>query len=82
MFTFPLSAFILPAASTILGWFLFGCIGTIAVGYAKLKEEWLPAVIGVALMIYPYFLSSGLFFWIIGVGLTITLFVPRRCFGL
>ena len=80
MFPFLL-AFAFPAASTIVGWFLFGSIGTIAVGYGKLKEEWLPAILGVALMVYPYFFPSGLVFWAIGILLTVGLFVPKRFLG-
>lgn len=76
------AAFVLPAASTVLGWLLFGSIGTIAVGYAKLKEEWLPAMLGFGLMVYPYFFPSGLLFWTVGVLLTVLLFVPRRWFGM
>lgn len=74
-------AFVFPAASTVLGWVLFGSIGTIAVGYAKMKEEWLPAVLGFGLILYPYFFPSGLTFWILGVLLTVLLFVPKRFLG-
>jgi hypothetical protein len=75
-------AFAWPSAPLVMGWFLFGSIGTVAVGYAKFKEEWFPAVIGVGLMLYPYFFPSGIGFWTIGVLLTILLFVPRRLLGL
>ena len=70
-----------PAVSTVLGWVLFGCIGTIAVGYAKMKDEWPPAVLGVALMVYPYFFPRGVFFWSLGIGLTLLLLVPKRLLG-
>lgn len=71
-------ALALPAVSTILGWLLFGSIGTIAVGYAKLKEEWQPAILGVALMVYPYLFPSGWPFWTLGIVLTLLLVTPRR----
>ena len=77
-----LMAFVFPATSTILGWVLFGSVGTIAVGYAKMKEEWLPAALGVALMVYPYFFPSGFGFWALGIVLTGLLFVPKRFLGL
>ena len=78
---FTLLGFALQAVSTVLGWLLFGSVGTIAVGYAKMKEEWLPAVLGVALMVYPYFFPSGFVFWFLGIALTLLLFVPRRFLG-
>lgn len=34
-----------------------------------------PAIIGVALMAYPYFVSDNLLLWGIGVALTVSLFV-------
>ena len=76
-----LTAFVFPATSTILGWFLFGSIGTVAVGYAKMKEEWIPGALGVALMVYPYFFPSGFLFWLFGIVLTALLFLPRRFWG-
>ena len=74
-------ALVWPSASLIMGWLIFGSIGTIAVGYAKMKEEWIPAVIGFGLMFYPYFFPSGFAFWLTGVLLTILLFVPHRFLG-
>lgn len=77
-----LIAFAWPAVSTVLGWLLFGSIGMIAVGYGKLKEEWFPAGLGFGLMLYPYFFPSGFVFWLIGIVLTVLLFLPRRLLGL
>lgn len=80
MFTAPL-AFTFPSASLVMGWFLFGCLGMIAVGYAKMKEEWPPAVLGVGLMVYPYFFPSGIAFWVVGIVLTVLLLLPKRILG-
>lgn len=74
-------AFVLPSASLVLGWFVFGAIGMIAVGYAKMKEEWPPAVIGVALMVYPYVFPSGVMFWLIGIVLSVLFFLPKKVLG-
>ena len=71
-------AFALPSGSTVLGWVIFSCVSIIAIGYAKLKEEWYPAIIGVALGVYPYFSPSGPVFWALGTILTALLFLPRR----
>jgi hypothetical protein len=70
-------AFVFPTTTTVVGWILFGSIGTVAVGYAKLKEEWLYAILGFALMVYPYFFPSGFGLWLMGAVLTVLLFMPR-----
>lgn len=80
MFT-TLLAFTFPAASTVVGWFVFGAVGTIAVAWGKLKEEWPPAVLGVGLMVYPYFFPSGVLFWVIGCLLTVLFLLPKRVVG-
>jgi hypothetical protein len=79
--TFTMLAFEMPSASLVLGWFLFGAIGMIAVGYAKLKEEWPPAALGAALMVYPYFIPSGPMFWVVGGVLSLLFFLPKRVLG-
>jgi hypothetical protein len=71
-------ALTLPSGSTVLGWVLFSSISIIAIGYAKLKEEWYPAILGVAIGVYPYFFPSGPRFWSLGIVLTALLFLPRR----
>lgn len=78
--TSPL-AFTWPSTTLVLGWLLFGSVGMIAVGYARMKEEWPPAALGVGLMVYPYFFPSGFAFWAIGIVLTILLFTPKRVLG-
>jgi len=80
MFTIPL-AFEWPSPALVLGWLLFGSIGMIALGYAKMKEEWPPAALGVGLMVYPYFFPSGVAFWGIGIVLLVVLFLPKRVLG-
>lgn len=80
MFT-SILAFTFPPVSLVLGWFLFGCLGMIAVGYAKMKREWPPAALGVGLMVYPYFFPSGIAFWAVGLVLTVLLLLPKRILG-
>jgi hypothetical protein len=43
-----------------------------------MKQEWYPAVVGVAIGVYPYFVPSGPLFWVLGSFLTAAHFVPRR----
>lgn len=74
-------AFEWPSTSLVLGWLLFGCLGMIGVGYAKMKEEWPPAAMGVGLMVFPYFFPSGVLFWSTGITLTVLLLMPKRVLG-
>ena len=61
----------------LLGGLLFGAIGLVAFGYGKRKSSIKTMGIGVVLMVYPYFVSNAVVLWIVGVGLTATLFVFR-----
>ena len=65
-------------APIILGWLLFGGISVIALGYAKLKEDWRPALLGIAIGVYPYFVPNGWLFWALGIGGTVALFLWRE----
>ncbi|MCH7225614.1 hypothetical protein [Haloferula sp. A504] len=76
--TLASSALVFPATATVIGWVIFGGVSMIALGYAKLKQEWFAAVVGVSIGVYPYFFPSGPVFWTLGVLLTTLLFVPRR----
>ena len=53
----------------------FGAIGMGALVYARKMAAFKPAIIGVALMAYPYFVSDNLLLWGVGIVLTISLFV-------
>lgn len=57
----------------ILAGLVFGTIGLGAVRYGKQLELWKPAVIGVALMVYPYFFDNPWLLWGIGIGLLVVL---------
>jgi len=46
-----------------------------ALVYARKMAAFKPAIIGVALMAYPYFVSDNLLLWGVGIVLTISLFV-------
>lgn len=57
-------------SADIIGWILFGSIGMLACAWGKMKGYWQPWVLGVALMVYPYFVAQGLWLWVIGIILT------------
>src|ERR1700760_3123764 len=48
------------SAANLIGGFIFGSIGFVAFIYGKRLNLWKPMFIGLALMVYPYFVSSDL----------------------
>jgi hypothetical protein len=64
-----------PSPSILFASLLFGAIGMGALVYARKMSVFKPAIIGVALMAFPYFVSDNLLVWVIGIALTISLFV-------
>jgi len=57
---------------------LFGIIGWYAFMYGKREKSWRPMVIGIVLMVYPYFVSNALLTFAIGIALTAALFFWRE----
>jgi hypothetical protein len=64
-----------PSPAVLLASLIFGAIGAGALVYARKIKEFKPAILGVALMAYPYFVSNDLLLWGIGIALTVGLFV-------
>ena len=64
-----------PSPGSLFASLLFGAIGMGALVYARKMAAFKPAVLGVALMAYPYFVPDGLVLWGVGIALTIGLFV-------
>ena len=61
----------------LLGGLLFSGIGFVAFTYGRKMGQWKPAMIGVFLMCYPYFVSSTFWLYAIGAALTAALFYFR-----
>ena len=62
----------------LMGGFLFAGIGFIAFMYGKKNGEFRPLIIGVLLMGYPYFLKGTAVLYLVGILLTVVLFVWRE----
>jgi hypothetical protein len=62
----------------LIGGFLFSGIGFVAFVYGKKMERWKPRLIGLVLMIYPFF--AGSLWWLYGAGiaLTVALYIFRE----
>jgi hypothetical protein len=63
--------------TAILLSFLFGGIGFVAFRYGRKMQQTPPVVLGMALMIYPWFVSGPLWLAIVGVALTSGLLLWR-----
>jgi hypothetical protein len=58
---------------SILAGFVFSTIGLGAFSYGKKLDLWQPRLIGLVLMVYPYFVTNEWLLWGIGVGLLVAL---------
>ena len=64
----------MPEPSDLLAMLVFSIIGIIAFRSAKRECQFMRLGISVVLMLYPYFVSSGLWLWLTGIALTAGLF--------
>ena len=60
----------MPELSDLLAMLIFSIIGIIAFRAAKREAQPVRLVISMVLMVYPYFVPSGLWLWVVGIGLT------------
>ncbi len=64
----------MPEPSDLLAMLIFSVIGIVAFRAAKREAQPVRLVISMVLMVYPYFVPSGLWLWVVGIGLTGGLF--------
>ena len=67
----------MPAPSDLFAMLLFSIIGIIAFRAGKREYHIAYIIIGLILMLYPYFVPAGLWVWVAGIVLTGLLFVFR-----
>lgn len=67
----------LPSPAALLASLVFSVIGFGVFMYGKKQGLVKPIAIGVALMVFPYFVSRVWLQWVIGVGLCASLYVFR-----
>ncbi len=68
----------MPTPGALFAMIVFGAVGLAAFVYGKKSMLPKPMILGIALMVYPYFVSSLLLIWVIGSLLTAALFFPRN----
>ena len=66
------------SGANLLGGLIFGSIGFVAFIYGKRMHIWKPMLIGLALMVYPYFVDNEVVMFAIGVVGTAALFLFRE----
>jgi len=66
-----------PTPGSIFGAIVFGAIGMGAFVHGKRTGQAKAMLIGVALMVYPYFVDDGMLVFLIGAGLCSLLYFLR-----
>lgn len=66
------------SAANLIGGLVFGSIGFIAFIYGKRMNVWGPMFLGLALMIYPYFVNNDVILWSVGVAGSVALWFVRN----
>jgi apolipoprotein N-acyltransferase len=67
----------LPSGAYVFGMIVFSLIGLVAYRRGKQREQPVVRWAGLALMLYPYAVSSTWLLYLVGVGLTALAFVDR-----
>ncbi len=65
-------------AANLIGGFLFGSIGFVAFVYGKRLSLWRPMFLGLALMVFPYFIEATFPLYAIGSAGSALLFFFRE----
>lgn len=69
--------FDMPSYANLFAALLFGTVGFAAFIYGKKSANWKPMTLGVALMVYPYFIEATWLLYTIGIALCAGLFFWR-----
>jgi hypothetical protein len=64
--------------SNLIAGLIFGSIGFVAFAYGKRMSLWTPMFLGLALMIYPYFVSNDIILWAAGIVGSASLWLVRN----
>ena len=72
-----LSSMLNLSAANLIGGFVFGSIGFVAFIYGKRMNLWKPMFLGIALMVYPYFITNDAVMYVIGIFGSAALFFLR-----
>lgn len=59
--------------SALYAYLIFGILGMSSFSYGRKLRLWKPSVIGILLMVYPYFFPNTWLLWGVGVALLVLL---------
>jgi len=65
-------------AANLIAGFIFGSVGFVAFMYGKRMSQWKLVFSGLALMVYPYFVSNTVALYVIGAVISLLLFFLRN----
>jgi hypothetical protein len=68
----------MPTPAALFASILFGLVGALAFGYGKRNAAWRPMVGGIALIVFPYFVSATWLLYVIGGVLCALLYIFRE----
>jgi hypothetical protein len=66
------------SAANLIGGLVFGSIGFVAFIYGKRMHLWKPMLLGIGLMVYPYFINDDAIMIVIGLFGSTALFFVRE----
>lgn len=66
------------SAANLIGGFIFGSIGFVAFIYGRRMSLWQPMFLGLALMVFPYFIQTTAMLYVIGTLGSVALIFLRQ----
>ena len=67
----------MPTPAALFAMIFFSLVGLAAVRYGRKQMNWEPIAIGIALMVYPYFIDRTWLLYGVGGALCVALYVFR-----
>jgi hypothetical protein len=68
----------MPSAAALFGSLMFGIIGIAAFRYGKKSAMLMPMILGIVLMVFPYFVPQTWLLYAIGAALTFAVWFFRK----
>lgn len=65
------------SVGNIMAMTIFGAVGFVAFMYGKKNANLKPTLIGIVLMVYPYFISNTILLYAVGAALCLALYLFR-----
>jgi hypothetical protein len=63
--------------ANIIAWVIFGAIGFVAFSYGKKNNKLTTLILGIVMMVYPYFVQNTILLYVVGILICIGLYFWR-----